>query len=60
VIPPVLVAVLSLSWDRIRFRYEWVGDGKAVQLVAINRPEKTLPERVRNKLLDIVQAIASA
>lgn len=59
-IPPLLVSLLAFSWDRMRFRYEWVGDGRAVKLVAINRPEKTLPEKVRDRLLQLLQAVASA
>ena len=56
-IPPLLVTFLAYSWDRIRFRYEWVGDGRTAALVAINRPERTLVEKVRDVLLKILAVV---
>lgn len=58
-IPGLLVWLLAFSWDRLRFRYEWAGDGRAAKLVAINRPEKTLPERVRDGLFKAAAWVAS-
>jgi hypothetical protein len=36
----------SWAWDRVRFRYEWLVEGMAGRLEPINRPDRTLPERV--------------
>ncbi len=58
-IPGLLVWLLVFAWDRTRFRYEWCRDGRAVKLVAINRPGKTLPEKVRDVLFRIAAWVAS-
>jgi len=49
-IPGVLVWIVAWSWDRLRFRYELAIDGTQRTFVAINRPEKTTPEKVRDGL----------
>jgi hypothetical protein len=41
-----LVWLGSWAWDRVRFRYEWVLEGTQGRLEPINRPDRTLPERV--------------
>jgi len=41
-----LGAMLSAAWDRIRFRYEVVGQGEGARLRPINRPEATLLELI--------------
>lgn len=46
-----LAWLLAWAWDRIRFRYEVVIEGDARKLVAINRPERTAPEKVRDGLI---------
>jgi len=58
-IPGLLVWLLVFAWDRTRFRYEWYRDGRAMKLVAINRPEKTLPEKVRDGLFKVAAWVAS-
>ncbi len=49
-IPGLLVWIVAWSWDRLRFRYELAIDGAQRTFVAINRPEKTTPEKVRDGL----------
>lgn len=49
-IPGLLVWIVAWSWDRLRFRYELAIDGTQRTFVAINRPEKTAPEKVRDGL----------
>lgn len=52
-IPGLLVWIVAWSWDRLRFRYELAIDGSERTFVAINRPEKTAPEKVRDTLFKI-------
>lgn len=58
-IPGLLVWLLVFAWDRTRFRYEWCRDGRVVKLVAINRPARTLPEKVRDGLFKAAAWVAS-
>lgn len=58
-IPGLLAWLLVFAWDRVRFRYEWAGEGRVVKLVPVNRPEKTLPEKVRDGLFKIAGWAAS-
>lgn len=58
-IPGLLVWLVAFAWDRLRFRYEWALEGRAVKLVPINKPEATLPERVRDGFFKVAAWIAS-
>ncbi len=49
-IPGLLVWIVAWSWDRLRFRYELAIEGTQRTFVAINRPERTAPEKVRDGL----------
>jgi len=57
-IPATLVSLAGLAWllawawARIRFRWELVLEGSASRFVAFNRPERTLPEELRDAILD--------
>lgn len=46
--PGVLFWVLAFAWDRVRFRYEWTGDRLGVRREPVNRPKRTLPEKIRD------------
>lgn len=50
--PGVVFWVLALGWDRIRFRYERTGDRVGVRREPVNRPGRTLPEKVRDGFFD--------
>ena len=50
--PGVIFWVLAFAWDRIRFRYEWTGDRLGVRREPVNRPGKTLPEKVSDGFFD--------
>ena len=58
-VPGLLVWLLVFAWDRTRFRYEWCRDGRDLKLVAINRPARTLPERVRDGIFKVAAWVAS-
>lgn len=46
--PGVVFWVLAFAWDRVRFRYEWTGDRLGIRREAVNRPGRTLPEKIRD------------
>lgn len=46
--PGVVFWVLAFAWDRVRFRYEWTGDRLGVRREPVNRPGRTLPEKIRD------------
>ena len=50
--PGVVFWVLAFAWDRIRFRYEWTGDRLGVRREPVNRPGRTLPEKIRDGFFD--------
>jgi hypothetical protein len=51
----MLLTSLAWSWDQIRFRHELLVEAGIRRIVAINRPEKTLLERLRDGLLKAVR-----
>ena len=55
--PGVLFWVLAFAWDRIRFRYEWTGDARGVRREPVNRPKRTLPEKVRDGFFGAARGI---
>jgi hypothetical protein len=50
--PGVVFWVLAFAWDRVRFRYEWTGDRLGVRREPVNRPGRTLPEKIRDGFFD--------
>ena len=46
--PGVVFWALAFAWDRVRFRYEWTGDRLGVRREPVNRPGRTLPEKIRD------------
>jgi hypothetical protein len=47
-----LAWLLAWSWERIRFRCQLVREGTETRFLAANRPQETLPEKVRDGILD--------
>jgi hypothetical protein len=58
-IPAGLLLVAAWAWDRLRFRYEVIGDSSAVKNVPINRPEATLLVRAAKKAAEVAMWILS-
>jgi hypothetical protein len=50
--PGVVFWILAFAWDRVRFRYEWTGDRLGVRREPVNRPGRTLPEKIRDGFFD--------
>ncbi len=57
-LPGVVVWILAFAWDRLRFRTEWVREGGDVRSQAVNRPPRTLPERVRDGFFSTARSVA--
>lgn len=58
-IPAGLLALAAWAWNRLRFRYELIGDGSVVKRVPINKPAKTFLERATAKALEVAGWILS-